>query len=107
MLILVKCFHCCSLFCSEEVLNARPPWLPPDRYPQDIELSCKALLAEFNPNDPEVSSSLMLHHNKWGISKNSLRRSHPEFSSNGFQLKLTANTMEHPFLTVNSCFIKF
>ena len=63
---------------SGEVLYSRPPWMPPDHTPRDLEITAKALLADYNPNDPTVHDSLLIHHNKFGIVKSSvLRQSAP------------------------------
>lgn len=63
--------------CVEEILDARPPWLPPDRVPHDIEKTEKAFLAGFNPNDPRLHPSLLLYHTKFGTWKSQLRQSAP------------------------------
>ena len=45
--------------------------MPPDKNPKDLEKALKAVLGEFNPNDPEINASLLLHHDKFGSWKSS------------------------------------
>ena len=79
---------CLSLFPPDQVLNARPAWRPPDSKPDDLERAKKALLNDWNPNDPNVPAALLLYHNKYGQLKNSkLYTSEPEYGLSSGQRK--------------------
>ena len=54
------------------MLSRRPPWLPPDYHPQDLEQGWRCLLQQFNPNDNATPASQLLYHNKFGILKSLL-----------------------------------
>ena len=58
-------------------MELRPPWMPTDPKPQDLDRSRDALLKEFNPNDPALPAALLLHHTKQGTFKPSARQSCP------------------------------
>lgn len=67
----------CDFVVLGEILLARPPWLPPDRFPHDLEDSRKAVLSGFNPNDPRIDPALLLYHSKFGTWANHIRYSAP------------------------------
>ena len=60
----------CLFYVVDQVLTARPAWRPPDSKPDDLEKAKKALLNDWNPNDPNVPAALLLYHNKFGQLKN-------------------------------------
>ena len=41
-----------------EILALRPPWLPPDKTPRDLDPSRHSMIADFDPNDPTVRNLL-------------------------------------------------
>ena len=86
-----------------EILELRPPWLPPDRVPHDLERSAKAISEGYNPNDPVVPRAMLLHHNKWGIPKSRLSESTPDFSRS-FAERRDPN---RPVLSVSSMTFRF
>ena len=72
---MVQTGHLCML--SADVIQCRPPWLPTDRHPQDLDKGANAAAKGFNPNDPKTHPSLLMYHTKYGTLKNPLRLSDP------------------------------
>ncbi|KAJ8315773.1 hypothetical protein KUTeg_007923 [Tegillarca granosa] len=52
---------------SRRNMDIRPPWCGPDFKPKDLDLSYRALIHGYNPNDPNIPPSELVLHNKWGI----------------------------------------
>ena len=85
-----------------EVFRSRPPWMPPDRTPRDVDMTAKALIADFNPNDPEIHDSLLTHHNKFGIVKTGLVRRSAPAGLKEFGLQQSGRHTQHHIIEVNS-----
>ena len=54
-------------FSAELVMMTRPDWVPPDKTPRDLEKSAKALMQDYNPNDPQIHRSLTVAHNRYNL----------------------------------------
>ena len=90
-------YHSISLI-KGEILGGRPPWMPTDHNPKDLEMSSKALYQQFNPNDPQIDQSMLLFHNKFGILKSLLRCSFPGGEMQSFGLQSAARLDKHRML---------
>ena len=98
VILLVRLIHDSLALVKGEILGGRPPWMPTDHNPKDLEMSSKALYQQFNPNDPQVDQSLLLFHNKFGILKSLLRSSFPGTEMQSFGLQSAARLDKHRML---------
>ncbi|CAH1798589.1 unnamed protein product [Owenia fusiformis] len=58
---------------SQKYAQSRPKWQNPDKQPNDLRRSERALLHEFNRNDPLLPESALLFHDKFGTPKKHIR----------------------------------